>query len=77
MAASDNTTSAPDQTQSNAASSSASADKKCCPTCQCELKSGMKYENICTTCQPLYLNHCSGCQRRLWDCMCIKPHTWE
>lgn len=48
-----------------------------CSTCGTELKSGMKYQNVCTTCDPTYNNWCGGCQRRLWDCMCIKPHTWE
>ncbi len=48
-----------------------------CGKCGSKTKSGMKYENVCTTCEPVYLNRCSGCQRILWDCMCIKPHTWE
>jgi hypothetical protein len=50
---------------------------KSCPTCSTPLKSGIKYEDKCTTCEPIYLNRCSGCQRQLWDCMCIRPHTWE
>ncbi len=48
-----------------------------CTHCSTPLKSGLKYEGICTTCQPIYLQRCGGCQRQLWDCMCIKPHTWE
>ena len=48
-----------------------------CATCGAETKGGMKYENICTVCEPVYLQRCSGCERRLWDCMCIRPHTWE
>ncbi len=48
-----------------------------CKKCGGKLKSGMKYENVCTACEPIYLNRCSGCQRQLWDCMCIRPHTWE
>ena len=52
-------------------------EKKNCPKCGSALKGGIKYEDICTTCEPVYLNRCSGCQRLLWDCMCIRPHTWE
>jgi len=53
-------------------------EKKCCPKCgNTALKGGIKYQDICTTCEPVYLNRCSGCQRLLWDCMCIRPHTWE
>lgn len=52
-------------------------DNKPCGKCGNATKSGMKYENVCTVCEPVYLNRCSGCQRILWDCMCIKPHTWE
>lgn len=54
-------------------------DSSCknCSKCGSQLKSGMKYENVCTSCEPVYLNRCSGCQHLLWDCMCIKPHTWE
>lgn len=48
-----------------------------CPTCSTVLKGGLKYENICTTCNPQFLNRCGGCQRLLYDCMCIRPHTWE
>jgi hypothetical protein len=55
----------------------AASEKADCKKCGCQLKSGMKYENVCTTCEPIYLNRCSGCQRQLWDCMCIRPHTWE
>ncbi|MGE0264734.1 MAG: hypothetical protein AB7V06_18810 [Candidatus Obscuribacterales bacterium] len=50
---------------------------KSCPTCGDTLKGGMKYTDICTTCEPTYKNRCGGCQRLLWDCMCIRPHTWE
>lgn len=48
-------------------------------TCKCgsKLKSGLKYKDVCTTCNPQYATRCGGCQRLLWDCMCIKPHTWE
>ena len=48
-----------------------------CTHCNTPLKSGLKYQGICTTCNPNYLQRCGGCQRQLWDCMCIKPHTWE
>lgn len=41
------------------------------------LKGGMKYQGICLDCQPHFAQWCSGCEHRLWDCMCIKPHTWE
>lgn len=50
---------------------------KNCGTCGSQLKGGMKYQDICTTCQPVYNSRCSGCQHLLWDCMCIRPHTWE
>ena len=53
------------------------SEKKSCDKCGTALKSGMKYEDICTTCNPTFKEWCSGCERRLWDCMCIKPHTWE
>jgi hypothetical protein len=72
MAASNNTNLASESTPADA-----SSKKKCCSTCSGELKSGMKYENVCTTCEPVYNQFCSGCQRKLWSCMCIKPHTWE
>jgi len=71
MAASNNTNLSPENP------SPADNQKKCCPTCSGELKSGMKYENVCTTCEPSYDRFCGGCQRKLWSCMCIKPHTWE
>lgn len=52
---------------------------KSADTCKCgsKLKSGLKYKDVCTTCNPQYATRCGGCQRLLWDCMCIKPHTWE
>lgn len=53
------------------------ADEGNCKTCGSALKSGIKYQNICTVCQPIYKGRCSGCQHLLWDCMCIRPHTWE
>ncbi|MBX9940436.1 MAG: hypothetical protein K2Y32_14350 [Candidatus Obscuribacterales bacterium] len=56
----------------------AASTKSCnCSDCGSALKSGLKYENICTTCQPQFNSRCGGCQRLLWDCMCIRPHTWE
>ena len=51
--------------------------KGTCPKCGGELKSGMKYTDICTNCEPIYLKRCSSCERQLWDCMCIHPHRWE
>lgn len=57
--------------------SAAGFDEKNCSTCSGELKSGMKYQNVCPTCEPSYNQFCGGCQRKLWSCMCIKPHTWE
>ncbi|MCA9814924.1 MAG: hypothetical protein R3C24_05105 [Cyanobacteriota/Melainabacteria group bacterium] len=53
------------------------SEAKSCPNCGSELKSGLKYTDICLECEPAYKARCSGCQRILWDCMCIKPHTWE
>lgn len=55
----------------------ATEKEKSCPKCGTKLLSGIKYKHICTTCEPLYQNWCSGCQHRLWDCMCVRPHTWE
>lgn len=69
-----------DQKQATVVSDN-TADSALCPadTCKCgsKLKSGLKYKNVCTTCNPQYATRCGGCQRLLWDCMCIKPHTWE
>lgn len=56
---------------------SISNEEKKCPTHGIALKSGMKYQDICLECEPCYKQWCSGCERRLWDCLCIKPHTWE
>lgn len=75
MAASNNTNLTPES--SSVAASAADNKKKCCSTCSGELKSGMKYQDVCTTCEPSYDRFCGGCQRKLWSCMCIKPHTWE
>jgi len=59
------------------AASQSPAAPQCCTTCGDTLKSGLKYKDICTTCQPVFMQRCSGCQRLLWDCLCIRPHTWE
>lgn len=59
------------------ADAKAEADANDCPKCGSELKSGLKYTDICLECEPVYKARCGGCQRILWDCMCIKPHTWE
>lgn len=48
-----------------------------CAHCSTPLKGGLKYEGVCTTCDPIYLQRCGGCQRQLWSCMCVRPHTWE
>lgn len=54
------------------------SEEKSCPNCgSTDLKSGLKYTDICLDCEPAYKARCGGCQRLLWDCMCIKPHTWE
>ncbi len=48
-----------------------------CPHCKTPLRGGLKFEAVCVTCEPVYLQRCGGCQRQLWNCMCVRPHTWE
>ena len=50
---------------------------KPCPSCATPMVSGPKYQDICTKCQPGYLAQCCGCSHALWECICVKPATWE
>ena len=59
------------------AEAKAEADANACPKCCSELNNGLKYTDICLECQPAYKARCGGFHGNLWDCMCIKPHTWE
>lgn len=65
--------------QADAAHGSAAPQQeaKTCAVHGTPLKGGLKYQGICLDCQPNFSNWCSGCEHKLWDCMCIKPHTWE
>lgn len=48
-----------------------------CAKCKTPLVGGIKYQGICTTCEPVYLTRCGSCYRTLWDCICVRPSTWE
>lgn len=51
--------------------------KKTCPKCGTELVGGIKYQDVCTTCEPFYLTRCGSCYHPYWDCICVRPSTWE
>lgn len=50
---------------------------KSCPKCGTALVGGIKYTDICTKCEPFYLSRCGSCYHPYWDCICVRPHTWE
>ena len=53
------------------------AKPKCCPKCGNALVGGIKYQDVCTVCEPVYLTRCCSCYRLLWNCFCVRPSTWE
>ena len=62
--------------ETDVVATTATQDKNC-PKCGTKLVGGIKYQDVCTTCEPFYLTRCGSCWRPYWDCICVRPSTWE